>query len=94
MQHEFKKLRNSLLKSRDIGHTEGGVRRLKMGDNLVLWTHWKDAMEWDRRNHTVKVYHKLTQQHIDPTPTELMRNHLAVDVLNSEMLHLMKVNEL
>lgn len=63
----------------------------KLGDQLILWRHWKDAMEWDDQKHLLKIYHKLTYNHIEPNSSELMRNHLAVDVLNSEMLHLMKV---
>ena len=90
-QHEFKKIRNSLIKSMDVGHTDHGVRLLKHTKDHILWTHWKDAFNWDQKTNSMKIYHKLAQDHIEPNNEQLMRNSLAIGVLNSEMLHLMKV---
>lgn len=37
------------------------------------------------------VHNKLTDEHIYVTDTGKMRNHLATDVMNEEMLNLMQV---
>jgi hypothetical protein len=46
---------------------------------------------WDIASHPFPVHHKLTQEHIFLTPEAKMRNHLAEDILNSDMLHLMEL---
>lgn len=82
-----------MLKSYDCGNTEGATRRLLHGQDLILWQHWVDAYKWDDELHkdTLKVYANLTEEYLDPSHAQLMRNHLATGVLNGEMLHLMKV---
>ena len=83
-----------MLASKDIGHTEGCVRRLKLKDDLILWSHWIDAYNWDVDTNVanLKVYHRLQREHIDPDSCQKMRNELALGVLNEEMYHLMKVS--
>lgn len=76
------------MKSKDDGT---GRRLLRHGKDHILWKHWRDAYLWDYSSNNLKVYHKLSAEHIDPDNSQRMRNHLAVEVLNNEMLHLMKV---
>ena len=60
-------------------------------DKYIEWEHFKRAYLWDIASHPLPVHHKLTQEHILLTPEATMRNHLAEDILNSDMLHLMEL---
>jgi hypothetical protein len=85
LQHEFKKIRNSLLSS-DLEK-----KHITYGSDSILWSHFRDAYKWDQDSHCVKVYHKLTKEHIFLDGPAKMRNHLAFGVLDKNMLHLMQV---
>ena len=39
----------------------------------------------------MRIHYKLTDIHLNPDKAEKMRNHLATEVLNKDMLHLMQV---
>jgi len=55
----------------------------------IKWTMWVDAYVWDTTN-PVAIHRKLTSQHvIDLNSANKMRNHLAEEVLNADMLQLM-----
>ena len=84
--HTFKKIRNNILKS---GNKESSTRMLKLpsGDE-VHWAMWIDAYHWDNKN-PVQIHKALTNEHLFPTQSQKMRNKLAEDALNSEMLNLM-----
>ncbi|VDI58847.1 Hypothetical predicted protein [Mytilus galloprovincialis] len=86
--HTIKKIRNNISKSGDGAFSK---RRLKFKNNFIEWTHFKQAYLWDISTNPFPVHHKLTQEHMFLTSENKMRNHLAEDVLNSEMLHLMKL---
>jgi hypothetical protein len=45
---------------------------------------------WDISHNPFPIYHKLRQQHFQMTSESKMRYSLAEDVLNNDMLHLMK----
>lgn len=49
---------------------------------------WIDAYTWDCSN-SFRVHHKLTDEHIFPTNSQKMRNKLAFQTLDSDMLNLM-----
>lgn len=51
---------------------------------------WIDAYNWDQNNHSFKIHHRLSQDHIHPNNAQKMRNKLAFETLDSDMLHLMK----
>ena len=85
LQHEFKKVRNSLIKSGD-----GRPKKIVYNFHSVSWKHFLDAYEWDQAN-CPKQHQKLTSAHINPDQGEKMRNKLANDVLNAEMLALFEV---
>jgi len=55
----------------------------------IQWSTWVDAYVWDSSN-PVAIHRKLTSGHvIELNNADKMRNHLAEDVLNEEMLQLM-----
>ncbi|XP_070579064.1 uncharacterized protein [Ptychodera flava] len=83
--HEFKKIRNNILKS----SRRQGPRHLVHGDHDIIWHHWVRAYEWDLNTNPVRIHFKLTEEHLHPDQTAKMRNHLAEEVLNKDMLYLM-----
>lgn len=85
--HTFKKIRNNIMKS---GNHNKSTRLLKLADGKeVQWTMWVDAYKFDRTN-PVQIHRKLTNEHIFPNQSEKMRNKLAEEVLNADMLTLME----
>lgn len=54
-----------------------------------MWEHWYKAYQWDFYSNTLKVYQQLTQDHFFLNSQLKMRNKLAEDVLNENMLHFM-----
>ncbi|XP_070573166.1 uncharacterized protein [Ptychodera flava] len=85
--HIFKKIRNNLLKS---GKAKFHVRQLQHQGNDISWDHWIKAYRWDCDRNSVRVHRKLTDEHIYPNQRQKMRNKLAEEVLNEDMLNLMK----
>lgn len=84
--HVFKKIRNNLLKS---GITKGCTRHITLKDGKVVnWQMWIDAYNWDQAN-ALQLHRRLSNEHMFPTMQSKMRNHLAEQVLNDEMLNLM-----
>ena len=57
---------------------------------LTVWEHFKKSYLWDM-SHPFPIHHKLSQDHIFLNNESKMRNHLAEDILDKEMLHLMEV---
>jgi hypothetical protein len=84
--HVVKRIRNNIYAS---GDQEGKTRKLKHGEDYIIWDHWVAAFEWDRTNNFVRIHQALTEQHFNLTNPSKMRNKLAEDVLNEEMLKLM-----
>jgi len=87
ISHVLKKIRNNVLKSCDH---KCCTRHIKFGENYIIWDHFRKAYLWDIA-HPFPIHHILTHDHIHLTSESKMRNHLAEDVLNAEMLHLMEV---
>ena len=81
-QHEFKKIRNSICSKK---------RALLHDNRPILWSHWQEAYYWDKTLHGMRIHHKLTDDHFDLSTTAKMRNRLANEVLDNNMLVLMKV---
>lgn len=88
ISHVLKKIRNNISKSGDAAFCK---RHLKYGDTFIEWDHFKGAYLWDISTNPFPIHHKLSQEHIYLTSESKMRNHLAEEVLNGEMLHLMKL---
>ena len=88
--HIMKKIRNNILKS---GFSENHKRLLSLGiqNENIIWDHWYRSYQWDISSNTLKVYQQLTQDHFFLNSQLKMRNRLAEEVLNSNMLHLMEL---
>ena len=85
--HVVKKLRNSIYSS---GQEEGSKRLIIHPMGYVEWSHFYDAYIWDKNNHTLRIHRKLNDEHFYLNNALKMRNHLAEQVLNSDMLFLME----
>ena len=85
--HLMKKIRNNIQKS---GPMPFHKRLLTLNGKCIIWEHWYKSYQWDISTNTLKVYQKLTQEHFLLNSQLKMRNHLAEDVLNKDMLHLMR----
>jgi hypothetical protein len=59
-------------------------------DIPIVWSDWEEAYKFNIKD-GFPIHRKLTEEHILLTPVSKMRNGLASDVLNSEMLYLMKL---
>ncbi|KAJ8307454.1 hypothetical protein KUTeg_015538 [Tegillarca granosa] len=82
--HLIKKIRNSVLSS---GFLRSHQRLLTVDGNFIIWKMWIDAYQWDRSTNTFPIHHKLTDEHLFPTNAQKLRNKLAFQVLDSDMLH-------
>ena len=86
--HAMKKLRNNILKS---GIHPKSTRLLTLPSSYTIqWKMFVDFFEWDQQN-ALKLHRKLTYEHFHLDSQLKMRNHLAEEVLNSDMLHAMTV---
>jgi hypothetical protein len=86
--HVLKKIRNSILNS---GKGKNKTREMQLDGHTVVWDQWVNAYLWDQREHPgFPINAKLSDSHMFPCDCEKMRNHLAFDCLNYDMLHLMK----
>ena len=84
--HVVKKIRNNCCKS---GLRSVHNRKLFLRSSLSVWDHWVQAFQWDVSENPYPIHRKLTHEHYFPTSESKMRNHLAEDVLDKNMLHLM-----
>lgn len=66
------------------------TRLLTKNGQYIVWDPWLHAANWDEKTNSRLIHHKLTSSHLRPDSSEKMRNHLAEDVLDENMLNLMK----
>jgi hypothetical protein len=89
ISHVIKKIRNNILSSGIEGNSVKYTRLLTLPSSYtVQWKMFCDCFNWDKQN-CLQLHRKLTNEHIHLTTQSKMRNHLAEDVLNSEMLNTM-----
>ena len=88
VKHVLKKVRNNLESSRHNNKSKNG-RYLLKGTIPIVWEHWLEAYKFNIQS-GFPIHRKLTDEHFFLTPVLKMRNGLAADVLNNEMLYLMK----
>lgn len=82
--HVMKKIRNNIWAS---GIKKGCTRNLKLhSGELIQWQMFQDCYTWDEK--CTSIHRKLTNDHLYPSQQSKMRNHLAEDILDEEMLHL------
>lgn len=87
ISHVLKKIRNNIIKS---GHGPKCTRLLTLPDKTTIqWQMFIDCFKWDQEN-ALQLHRKLSNDHFFPDNQMKMRNHLAEDVLNENMLFLMQ----
>ena len=85
-KHLGKKIRNGILSS---GTQPYHKRNLKYKGHSIHWIHWIQAYEWDRNHNNFPIHNKLTDDHLYLNQQSKMRNHLAEQVLDAYIHHLM-----
>ena len=85
--HIMKKIRNNILKS---GKQETYKRNILLKTTNIYWQHFASAYMWDISHNPFPIHQKLSHEHFHLTSESKMRNKLAEDVMNKEMLHLVK----
>lgn len=85
IKHVLKKVRNNIAASK-VGDKN---RHLLLDGTHILWEHWKNAFHYNN-SFGFRIHPKLTQEHIDLPGASKMRNALANQVLDQNMLVLMK----
>ena len=55
----------------------------------IVWEHWGEAFNFNYQR-GLRIHNKLTKEHIDLTGANKIRNQLAEQVLNRDMLYLMQ----
>ena len=87
ISHVLKKIRNNIMKS---GISAKCTRTLTLPNGLTIqWQMFIDSYRWDQQN-SLQIPRKLTNEHLFPDSQLKMRNYLAEDMLDKEMLNLMK----
>ena len=87
--HVLKKIRNNIESSRKIHQNKPG-RLLLVHGNVIVWDHWIKSYEFNN-SQGISIHRNLTEGHIYLDATAKMRNSLAIEVLNKDMLFLMKL---
>lgn len=88
IMHVLKRVRNNIDSSKkDNQRTKG--RYLLLNGVSIVWGHWIECYHFNMQN-GFRIHHKLTDEHFTLTPASKMRNKLALDVLDKNMLYLMK----
>ncbi|XP_069123679.1 uncharacterized protein [Argopecten irradians] len=85
--HNMKKLRNAVMSSGNESHH---TKNLMKHGNPITWQQWLDAVQWDEKVNSRRVHSKINVSHMYPDSSEKMRNHLAEEMLSTDMLHLME----
>ncbi|CAH1799311.1 unnamed protein product [Owenia fusiformis] len=85
--HLFKKIRNGVSKS----YVTNSPRRYEIDGKMILWSHFKEAYTFDKSSTAIATNRRLTDTHFNPSSKEKMRNHLAYEVLDKDMLYLMQL---
>ena len=85
--HVIKKIRNNINKSGSMPYNK---RNITLNGNYIHWNQWKSAYSCNICTNPFLVHQKLSNEHMYRTSESKMRNRLAEDMLDSEMLHLME----
>ena len=88
MQHNLKRIRNNLEHSRT-----SSKKPLMLNGKHVLWDQLYEIYQHDQTVNPVPISRYLAGNHCKLTTYSEMRNHLADQVLNNEMLRCAEVVE-
>ena len=92
IKHTFKKIRNSMFSSRASNADKIGIqsaRYLLLDDQPIVWEMLEAAYRYNTR-FGIRLHKRLAREHIVLDGSAKMRNHLAEDVLNSDMILLVE----
>ncbi|XP_061171803.1 uncharacterized protein LOC133181293 [Saccostrea echinata] len=89
IKHVLKRIRNNIESSRRENQGNSNGRYLVLEGQAILWDHWEECFFFNYQG-GFEIHNKLTEDHITLTAASKMRNQLAIDVLNKNMLFLMK----
>lgn len=84
--HVIKRIRNNISSS---GDGKMQTSKLTHQGRVITWDHFLRAFMWDREVNPMRIHRKLTDEHMFLTNTAKMRNHLAEQVLDEDMLNLL-----
>lgn len=88
IMHVLKRVRNNIESSK-LEHKQKKGRLLLLNDSYIVWDYWVECFNFNIQN-GFGIHAKLSPEHLNLTPASKMRNSLALDVLNKDMLFLMK----
>ncbi|KAK3086240.1 hypothetical protein FSP39_015651 [Pinctada imbricata] len=88
IKHVLKKIRNNLEASRS-SNANSNKRHLILNSYPVLWEHFENAFIFNYQS-GLRIHKRLTKEHIFLTGPTKMRNKLATDTFNKDMLYLMQ----
>ena len=83
-KHVFKKIRNSLLSS-----SPTGKRQILLNGSPIFWQFFQEAYMYNIKRE-FRYFKALTREHVFLNSQAKMRNHLATDILGTDMLNLMQ----
>ena len=86
IKHVLKKVRNSIYSSRETANSK---RCLQLDGANIVWEHFLGAYEFNKKN-SLRIYPAIRKDHMFLNSPAKMRNHLALQVLNTLFLDLMK----
>lgn len=87
--HCVKKIRNSLYSS-GADTDKHYTRHMRFESCTIEWKQWVAAVKWDRDTNSRLIHRKVTDAHLYPNQSEKMRNNLAEEMLDHDMLNLME----
>jgi hypothetical protein len=87
--HVLKRVRNNIESSKMENITKRD-RYLLLNGCSIVWDHWIECYHFNLQN-GFGIHHKLTDEQFTLTPASKMRNQLAIEVLDRNMLYLMKI---
>ena len=89
IKHCFKKIRNGIESSKLENQSSKKGRFLKLDGQPIVWEHFEGAFDFNTQS-GLRIHRHLTKEHVTLTPSNKMRNNLATQVLDKDMLYLMK----
>ena len=89
IKHCYKKVRKWTESSKIENQSSKKGIFLKLDGQPIVWDHFEGAFNFNSQS-GLRIHRHLTKEHITLTPNNKIRNNLATQVLDKEMLYLMK----
>ena len=88
VKHVLKKIRNNFEASK-LNNRSAAGRFLVLDGKAIVWDHIESAYQFNNQS-GLRIHRHLTKEHIELTSSSKMRNRLAEQVLDKDMLFLVK----